>query len=180
MSEELVFKINIVGTPSTVITNFIHKINNWKLPNTLPSTGVDVTVNPIDINAQSVKFLVFQPGGEKIHKELRSKHYDPSFACICAFDKSNWESFETVEQFYQEFVSIYGKNALCLLLGIINKRERVKKEEGEKLAEKLRIQYHELANNETEKYYQMLTNIALHYLGVMIEEKKDTITRLDP
>ena len=97
MSEELVFKINLVGTPSTVITNFTNKINNWKLPNTLPSTGVDVTVNPIDINTQSVKFLVFQPGGEKKHRKLRSKYYDPSFSCICAFDKSNWNPLKKLK-----------------------------------------------------------------------------------
>ncbi|MHA1520863.1 MAG: Rab family GTPase [Promethearchaeota archaeon] len=127
---------------TTIVEHFVHDKFSADFKNTI---GVNIMTKSLefpmwDIN---VDFSIFDMGGQDIFKPVRNSYYTGARAGFLVFDVTRPDTFENIENWYEEAVK--GAPGLTLILignkiDLVNER-KVTAAQGRQLAEKYRIKY---------------------------------------
>jgi len=121
------FKIIVLGDQNVGKTSLIlrHAENRFK-ENYLPTLGVSITTNSIDLALRKAKinFSIWDFGGQAYFRRVRLSYYAGAQACFIVFDLTNRESFDNVLKWNEEKLKFAG-DIVTILLGNKNDLERV-------------------------------------------------------
>ena len=139
-------KIVFIGNPSTGKTSLLNRICNDKfIPDYDSTIGVDFFTKTIFYNESIFKIQLWDSAGQEKYKSLIPSYIRGASIIFLIFDLSWRESFDAIKN-WLGFVNQYtNKNQVKLVL-VGNKcdlERKVKKEEGEKMAEKEGMLYFE-------------------------------------
>ena len=113
------FKIIVLGDQNVGKTSLIlrHAENKFK-ESYLPTLGVSITTNTIDLSLRKAKtlFSIWDFGGQSYFRRVRLSYYAGAQACFIVFDLTNRESFENVLKWNEEKLKFAG-DIVTILLG---------------------------------------------------------------
>lgn len=127
---------------TTLVENFV----NEKLEDDYKSTiGVNIMTKRMDFPMWdiNVDFSIFDMGGQAIFKPVRNSYYTGARAGFLVFDVTRPESFENINEWYEEATKAVPDITLILIgnkIDLVNER-KITAEQGQALAEKYGIKY---------------------------------------
>ncbi|NMC04377.1 MAG: GTP-binding protein [Candidatus Lokiarchaeota archaeon] len=114
------FKIIVIGDQNVGKTSLIlrHAENKFK-ENYLPTLGVSITTNSIDLPLRKAKvnFSIWDFGGQQYFRRVRLSYYAGCQACIIVFDITNKDSFDNITKWDDERKRFAGGEIPTILLG---------------------------------------------------------------
>ncbi len=159
-TEELLFKICVMGSPSPSKTRLIKLFTSGKFPSdSLPFLGVDFSTKKVQVDHTSVNLFIVDSGDLKPDGRIKPSYYRGASAAIITFDKSSRSSFMTIKDWYNELkrhtsLQIKERSELSdlsktfdmplALIGFISESENVTSSEGKSLADELSMAFYEL------------------------------------
>lgn len=157
MSDEYLLKVCITG--STDLKNdFTRTFSDWITP--VPEVGFMVITKQIQVDGNTVK-LILVAKQEDTDFRPRS-YYRGSSAAIITFDKSSWDSFNAVQNWFDELWEFIPKLSIPLaLVGFLTDSEVVTKEEGQQFAEELDAHYFEIQPTNEEAIKEIFHELVL-------------------
>jgi small GTP-binding protein len=113
------FKIIVIGDQNVGKTSLIlrHAENKFK-ENYLPTLGVSITTNSIDLPLRKAKvnFSIWDFGGQAYFRRVRLSYYAGCQACIIVFDITNKDSFDNIMKWDEERRRFAGGEIPTILL----------------------------------------------------------------
>ncbi|MHA1606278.1 MAG: ArgE/DapE family deacylase [Candidatus Freyarchaeota archaeon] len=180
MSDEYVFKVVVIGDGGVGKTSLIMRLTEDKfLSDYKPTLGTDFASHKLDIDDSIVTLQLWDLGGQPSFAHLRSFFYTGARGGVIVFDLTNVRSFENVEKWYRELVSVCGEVPIILVGNkhdLIDQR-RVPKHEAEQVARKIGAIYFETSAKTRYMVNEAFTAIARLLLGV--KEKQKVIAPLE-
>jgi small GTP-binding protein len=113
------FKIIVIGDQNVGKTSLIlrHAENKFK-ENYLPTLGVSITTNSIDLPLRKAKvnFSIWDFGGQQYFRRVRLSYYAGCQACFIVFDITNKDSFDNIMKWDEERKRFAGGDIPTILL----------------------------------------------------------------
>ncbi|MFX1453379.1 MAG: GTP-binding protein [Promethearchaeota archaeon] len=133
-------KLILFGNPAVGKTSIIDRYVNNKFEEEYISTlGYNVFEKSIEINDNTVSFMIFDIGGQEKFEELRKKYAAGAKAAFLVYSVTDRNSFENIIDWHKDLERMTD-NATFILIGnkvdLENSRQ-VQKNEGVDLAEKI-------------------------------------------
>ena len=146
---EMVFKIIILGDLSSGKTNIINRyVSNKFVEDSKPTIGVEMFEKNYKIAEDSVTAQIWDTAGQEKYNSLTSSYYRGAQGAIVVYDITQKDSFEKVEKLVNDLREKSETKIYIILVGNkIDKEQNriISKEEGENLAEKLKIDFCEVS-----------------------------------
>jgi small GTP-binding protein len=145
-SGEYAYKLILGGDGAVGKTSMVHRFVEDKFEQDYKSTiGTSIMKKECSFEGLSsaVRFVIWDLAGQSQFKRVRQSYLAKAEAGILVFDVTRRETFENIENWYNEFIKS-SENISFILVGnkidLENKR-LVSNEEGEELAQKLELSY---------------------------------------
>ena len=131
-------------------TNFMLKYTENKYEESHVSTiGLDFKIKKIEINNKNYQLLFFDTAGQERYKSIALNVIKDTHGILLMYDITEKATFESIPDWIQNIKDLKGDDFPLILLGnkIDLENERtVSKEEGQKLADEIGIQFFEISN----------------------------------
>jgi len=115
----------------------------------LHTTGHVIPTKKVIIDKTVVKLIMVVLAGEEFLGKLRPSSYRGASGCLILFDKGNAESFSSVPRWYDEFKNNVNDISIPVaLVGIGADKDEITIENGQDLADQLKIGYYETRIND--------------------------------
>ena len=116
------WKICIIGDGSVGKTSLIHRCIDNKFQDSYNETiGIDLFNHTLTIDFQNqtheVSLLIYDLGGQDYWKKLRTDFYNRSKGLALVYDVSRPETFESLNNWYDEAIENIGHEVPCIILG---------------------------------------------------------------
>ncbi|NVM02274.1 MAG: GTP-binding protein [Candidatus Helarchaeota archaeon] len=164
------FKLILFGNIAVGKTSIIDRYVNNKFENEYISTmGYNVFEKTIDINGNSVSFMIFDIGGQEKFEELRKKYAEGANVALLVYDITNRESFTNIKKWHQDLIN-FTDNAFFILIGNkvdLEEARQVQMNEGADLAKEIQAS----GFFETSAKTNVEINNAFYKLAQMLLEK---------
>jgi small GTP-binding protein len=116
-------RIVMLGSTSVGKTSLINRIVSDKFDTTLPPTTGAGFFQYKSPEPNSREIQIWDTAGMERFRSLNSIYYHRAVGAILVFDLTNYESFQALESWRQEFVSKTNPNAVIVLSGNKNDKE---------------------------------------------------------
>jgi small GTP-binding protein len=119
LSDEIVLKINSVGTFSVGKTSLIRRYTeNTFSEDYLPTLGVDITVKRgLIIKATPIRILFMDTAGEEKFGSLRKTYFEGSLGCIAVYDITQAHTLKDLDQWLKQYRNIVGEDKIISVIG---------------------------------------------------------------
>ena len=146
---EMIFKIVIIGDLSSGKTNILTQYISHKFVQESQSTiGVEMFNKEFEINNDKVSAQIWDTAGQEKYSTLTSSYYKGAKGALVVYDITQESTFLKAEQFVKELREKSDKDVYIILVGNkidLEEKRKVSKEEGKKLADKLKIGFFEVS-----------------------------------
>ena len=146
---EMIFKIILIGDSSSGKTNLINRyISNKFVENSQPTIGVEMFSRDYLIDGDSIHAQIWDTAGQEKYNTLTSSYYKGAKGALVVYDVTQKATFDQVERYVNELKDNSDKNVFFALVGNkcdLEGNRMILKEEGEKLAQKLKIAFFEVS-----------------------------------
>ena len=115
---DFLFKILLVGNSSvgksSLFLRFVDDIWNETF---VPTIGVDFKIKTIEVEKKNVKLQIWDTAGEERFRTIISSYYKGAHGILLMFDVTDYDSFESLENWLIEIEKNANKNVIKLLIG---------------------------------------------------------------
>ena len=115
---DFLFKILLVGNSSvgksSLFLRFVDDIWNETF---VPTIGVDFKIKTIEVKKKNVKLQIWDTAGEERFRTIISSYYKGAHGILLMFDVTDYDSFESLENWLIEIEKNANKNVIKLLIG---------------------------------------------------------------
>lgn len=117
------WKICIIGNEKIGKTSLLNRFVNNKFQDSYQETvGIDMFNHDVVINYKNntkieISLLIYDFGGQKYWKSIRSSFYQKTRGIILVYDVENIESFEALESWHYEALEQIGNAVPFILIG---------------------------------------------------------------
>ena len=140
MGSHYKFKLVLFGNPAVGKTSIIDRYVNNKFEQEYLSTlGYNVFEKTIEINEDSVSFMIFDIGGQETFQNLRKVYAAEAKVALLVYDITDRFSFDNIKNWHKDLMDFTEKASFILIgnkVDLQNER-RVQRQEGEVLAKEL-------------------------------------------
>ncbi|MFX0172301.1 MAG: hypothetical protein ACFE9L_10300 [Candidatus Hodarchaeota archaeon] len=139
----------------------------------LLTLGVAIGTRKVEIENNAIKLILVNNVRQEFFGKLRPSYYRGVSGCVILFEKSNLESFNAVDWFYNEFRKFIPDPSISFaFVGITGESEKITTEQGFRLTMKLglksglqRFQYVETTIHDRETIESIFYNLIRKVLG---------------
>ena len=146
-SYEIIFKTLIIGDANVGKSNLlIRYVKNEYVPDMKSTVGVEFGSKILKIFGINIKVQIWDTAGQERYRSVTSSYYKGSKGVLIVYDISNYNSFESVDRWINEFRMKSDENSAIVLVGNKNDNEELRKvtiEEGEEKAKKYNLGFFE-------------------------------------
>ena len=138
-SNEMIFKIIVVGDTSTGKTNILSKyINNTFEESSKATIGVELSCKNFTINNDSISAQIWDTAGQERYKSITKAYYKGALGALVVYDITKRVTFENTDKWINDLKHLADEKVSVILIGnkndLENQRE-VSKEEGQMKAQ---------------------------------------------
>ena len=162
---EMMFKVVLVGDSFVGKTNIMSKyLKNEFHEDSKATVGVEFGSKQFTIEGHSVKAQIWDTAGQERYKAITSAYYKGAKGAFIVYDITRKNSFESVERWVSDIISVADKKITIILIGNksdLEDQRQVTKEEAEEKATKLEIAFMEtsaLSGDNLEKAFEKMMN----------------------
>ncbi len=162
---EMMFKVVLVGDSFVGKTNIMSKyLKNEFHEDSKATVGVEFGSKQFTIEGHSVKAQIWDTAGQERYKAITSAYYKGAKGAFIVYDITRKNSFESVERWVSDVISVADKKITIILIGNksdLEDQRQVTKEEAEEKATKLEIAFMEtsaLSGDNLEKAFEKMMN----------------------
>ena len=162
---EMMFKVVLVGDSFVGKTNIMSKyLKNEFREDSKATVGVEFGSKQFTIEGHSVKAQIWDTAGQERYKAITSAYYKGAKGAFIVYDITRKNSFESVERWVSDIISVADKKITIILIGNksdLEDQRQVTKEEAEEKATKLEIAFMEtsaLSGDNLEKAFEKMMN----------------------
>ena len=166
------FKILLLGDSgvgkSCIIIRYIE--NNFST-NLMNSIGVDFKLKNIQIDNKNIKLQIWDTAGQERFRTITTSYYKGAHAILIVFDLTDRESFEHVRNWMADIDKFAKEGVYRILVGNkcdLENSRKVRKEEGNEIANKYGIKYIETSAKETTNIDDLFESTAKHLLSKQV------------
>ena len=160
---EMIFKIIIIGDLASGKTNILSKyLTNTFEPNSTPTIGVEMKVKDFKIKDDLVKAQFWDTAGQEKYDSLTTSYYKGAKGALIVYDITQKSSFDKIESLLKKLRDNSNKNVSVILVGNkcdLEDNREVLKEDGEELAQKLKIKFMEVSAKTGENLDKLFQNL---------------------
>ena len=160
---EMMFKVVLVGDSFVGKTNIMSKyLKNEFREDSKATVGVEFGSKQFTIEGHSVKAQIWDTAGQERYKAITSAYYKGAKGAFIVYDITRKNSFESVERWVSDIISVADKKITIILIGNksdLEDQRQVTKEEAEEKANKLEIAFMEtsaLSGDNLEKAFEKM------------------------
>ena len=180
-SSKYVYKLSVIGDQgvgkTSMVQRFVHGIFQADYKATI-GTFISKKECTFDDLKTSVRFMIWDLGGQPQFERLWPDYITDSRAGIIVFDITNQGSFDQVRKWYEIITEVALPDIILILVGnkVDLKNTRVISiEEGKQLAKDLGIYYMETSAKTNENIEDLFEWIELQIINQKIEDVKDSL-----
>ena len=119
---EYIFKIIIIGNSNVGKTSIINRFTDKEFKDKhLATLGCDFHMKTIMINEKMIKIQIWDTAGMEKYQSITKSYYRGAQACLIVFDITNRESFESIDNWIENFNKFSNPNIQKIILLIGNK-----------------------------------------------------------
>ena len=113
-----IFKVLIIGDSSVGKSNILLRFSDNIFHDTfLPTIGVDFKIRSVKMGDQTIKLNIWDTAGQERFKTITSTYYKGAHGIILAYDITDRESFNNVNNWLAEVKKHAGPQVIKLLVG---------------------------------------------------------------
>jgi small GTP-binding protein len=146
-SYEIIFKTLLIGDANVGKSNLLLRyVKNEFVPDMKSTVGVEFGSKILKIFGINIKVQIWDTAGQERYRSVTSSYYKGSKGVLIVYDISNYNSFESVDRWINEFRMKSEENSAIILVGNkndIEEERKVTKEEGEEKAKKYNLAFFE-------------------------------------
>ena len=143
-------KIMTLGNMKVGKTNFILKYTEDKFEESHISTiGLDFKIKKVQINNKHYQLLLFDTAGQERYKSIALNVIKDAHGILLMYDITDKATFDSIPDWIQSIKDLKGDDFPLILLGNkidLEEERNISKEEGQKFADKIGIQFFETSN----------------------------------
>ena len=143
-------KIMTLGNSKVGKTNFIFKYTeNIFHENHISTNGLDYKIKKMQINNKNYQLLLFDTAGQERYKSIALNVVKDAHGILLMYDITDKTTFDSIPNWIQNIKDLKGDDFPLILLGNKNDLEeerKISKEEGQKFADEIGIQFFETSN----------------------------------
>ena len=166
---DFLFKVVVIGDSGVGKSCLLIRFAEDKFSEEHVSTiGVDFTNRTVDVGGDMVKLQLWDTAGQERFRTVTSTYYRGAQGIVVIFDVTERRSFETIRAWVEDVDKWASPGTVKILVGNktdLHDRRQVTTEEGEALAEELRMRYYEASARENH-------NVDEAFLGLAAEVKR--------
>ena len=162
---EMMFKVVLVGDSFVGKTNIMSKyLKNEFHEDSKATVGVEFGSKQFTIDGHSVKAQIWDTAGQERYKAITSAYYKGAKGAFIVYDITRKNSFESVERWVSDVISVADKKITIVLIGNksdLEDQRQVTKEEAQDKANKLEIAFMEtsaFSGDNLDKAFEMMMN----------------------
>ena len=167
------FKILTIGESGVGKTCILRRfVENKFLKNHLATIGIDFKTKTLTINNQEIKLKIWDTAGQERFRNITTQYYKGADGIVLVYDVTDDASYEKIRDWMDQILSNTQKDDIGLVL-LGNKCDMeprsVTEEQGNKLAEELKISYFEtsaLTGQGIKEAFEQLTRDIMKKKGV--------------
>ena len=142
MTEECVYKVLLLGDTTVGKTCFLMKYTDKTFQDIHMATiGLDYRLKSMKLKSgKNIKLQIWDTAGQDRFRAITKNYYKGSHGIILIYDVTNIQTFENVKSWVNQIREEASSNVIIYIAGNkidIEDERKIKKEEGEKLAEEL-------------------------------------------
>ena len=168
-----IFKILTIGESGVGKTCILRRFVEDKfLKNHLATIGIDFKTKTLNINNQEIKLKIWDTAGQERFRNITTQYYKGADGIVLVYDVTDDASYEKIRDWMDQILSNTQKDDIGLVL-LGNKCDMeprsVTEEQGNKLAEELKISYFEtsaLTGQGIKEAFEQLTRDIMKKKGV--------------
>ncbi len=146
---EMMIKVILIGDSGVGKTNIMSKyLKNQFMENSKATVGVEFGSKLFNHQGHKIKAQIWDTAGQEKYNSLTSSYYRGAQGALVVYDITQKDSFEKVEKLVNDLREKSETKIYIILVGNkIDKEQNriISKEEGENLAEKLKIDFCEVS-----------------------------------
>ncbi len=176
--EKYQFKIVICGDPACGKTSTVLRFTDKAFRATyLPTLGTNITEKVVTIDNITLNLVLWDLAGQIKFQVLRSQFYSGAKAVVLLFDLTRQNTFENITKWHQDLLTHLGKEGDFITVLCGNKNDLtddrvISREEGEKIAKQLNMEYFETSALTGENIDEAFTNLSKKLISNYILNKK--------
>ena len=167
------FKILTIGESGVGKTCILRRfVENKFLKNHLATIGIDFKTKTLIINKQEIKLKIWDTAGQERFRNITTQYYKGADGIVLIYDVTDDASYEKIRDWMEQILANTKREDIGLVL-LGNKCDMepraVTEEQGNKLAEELKISYFEtsaLNGNGINEAFESLTKDIMKRKGV--------------
>ena len=167
------FKILTIGESGVGKTCILRRfVENKFLKNHLATIGIDFKTKTLTINNQEIKLKIWDIAGQERFRNITTQYYKGADGIVLVYDVTDEASYEKIKDWMDQILSNTQKEDIGLVL-LGNKCDmeprNVTEEQGNKMAEELKISYFEtsaLTGQGIKEAFEQLTRDIMKKKGV--------------
>ena len=167
------FKILTIGESGVGKTCILRRfVENKFLKNHLATIGIDFKTKTLNINNQEIKLKIWDTAGQERFRNITTQYYKGADGIVLIYDVTDDASYEKIRDWMEQILSNTKREDIGLVL-LGNKCDMepraVTEEQGNKMAEELKISYFEtsaLNGQGIKEAFEQLTRDIMKKKGV--------------
>ena len=169
----ITFKILTIGESGVGKTCILRRfVENKFLKNHLATIGIDFKTKTLNINNQEIKLKIWDTAGQERFRNITTQYYKGADGIVLVYDVTEESSYEKIRDWMDQILSNTERDEIGLVL-LGNKCDMeprtVSEEQGNKMAEELKISYFEtsaLTGQGIKEAFEQLTRDIMKRKGV--------------
>ena len=169
----ITFKILTIGESGVGKTCILRRfVENKFLKNHLATIGIDFKTKTLNINNQEIKLKIWDTAGQERFRNITTQYYKGADGIVLVYDVTEESSYDKIRDWMEQILSNTQRDDIGLVL-LGNKCDMeprtVTEEQGNKMAEELKISYFEtsaLNGQGIKEAFEQLTRDIMKKKGV--------------
>lgn len=179
-----IFKVLIIGDSSVGKSNILLRFSDNIFHDTfLPTIGVDFKIRNVKMGDQTIKLNIWDTAGQERFKTITSTYYKGAHGIILAYDITDRESFNNVNNWLAEVKKHAGAQVIKLLVGNkcdLESERVVSAKEAKEFADSLGISFLETSAKQRVNIDESFMTLTKQIYELLPETERRTEERLNP
>ena len=171
--QNVAFKILTIGENGVGKTSILRRfVENKFLKNHLATIGIDFKTKTLNINNQEIKLKIWDTAGQERFRNITTQYYKGADGIVLVYDVTEESSYDKIRDWMEQILYNTQRDDIGLVL-LGNKCDMeprtVTEEQGNKMAEELKISYFEtsaLNGQGIKEAFEQLTRDIMKKKGV--------------
>ena len=162
-------KLMIIGDSNVGKSSILKQyIKNEFFEKYLTTIGIDFQIKYLNINNKKIQLQIWDTAGQERYRVVTKSYFNTSDGFIIVYDITNRESFNNINNWIEQIITLAGKDVRCIIFGnkndLTNQRQ-VQKEEGKELAKKYNFNFFETSAKSGNNIEEGFKNITIDVMG---------------